>query len=208
MPDYDWGLDEEQFVTGVGINVTDPMRVERYAQHFQRAKQLDANASIEKLKVVTWEDANQAYLFALKLERFAMSAVLMLVVLVAAFSISGTMMMMVFYKKSQVALLRALGMRRRDIVRMFLVHGLTIGSIVIVSGLTLGLLFCGFIILAGRFELLLLPSVYFLDAIPVEFIPLDYLVICGAAWALSLLAAVYPAWLAAAQLPSASLRHE
>jgi len=84
-------------------------------------------------------------LFALKLEKFAMGSILMLIVVVAAFSISGTMMMTVFHKRMQVSLLRALGMTRADIGKLFMMHGFTIGSVGIFFGLLFGVGICGLI---------------------------------------------------------------
>ena len=68
------------------------------------------------LAVKTWEDSNAALLFALLLEKYTMGAILMLIVLVAAFSISGTMMMTVFQQKTQVCLLRSLGMNQSTLL--------------------------------------------------------------------------------------------
>src|SRR5690606_35828 len=155
-------------------------------------------------KALTWQTVNKSLLFALKLEKFTMGAILLLIVLVATFSISGTMMMMVYHKRSQVALMRALGMERGDIARLFVAHGCTIGSIGVVLGMLVGLGVCS---LLYYFQFIDLPQgVYYQKKLPVRFLPLEYFVISCCAWALSLLAAVYPALVAARQDPGTGLR--
>ena len=93
----------------------------------------------KELKATTWKEVNKSLLFALILEKFTMGAVLFLIVLVAAFSISGTVMMTVYYKRHQVSLFRALGMKMGDVLKMFLSHGAVIGGFGVVLGMTVGL---------------------------------------------------------------------
>ena len=89
MPDYDASLSEDLYVTGVAMNVSDPMNMEPYVNKTKKWADLTAK---------TWQVTNKSLLFALKLEKFTMGSILMLIVLVAAFSISGTMIMTVFHK--------------------------------------------------------------------------------------------------------------
>lgn len=197
LPDYDESFDEGAYVSGVAMRLDDPYQATHIAQRIEQS--LD-------LKTVTWQTTNKSLLTALKLEKFAMGSVLMLIVLVAAFSISGTMMMTVFYKRGQVAILRALGMTRRHIIRLFLTHGITIGSLGVVGGLLLGLTVCKAITWMKFLEL---PrGIYQLRHIPVKFLPIEYGVICGLALLLALLAAIYPAFMASRQDPTTGLRYE
>jgi lipoprotein-releasing system permease protein len=133
MSDYDESLDEEAFVSGVAINFAAPENVDQYTQ---------LGESFKGLRAVTWKTVNKALLFALKLEKFTMGAILLLIVLVAAFSISGTMMMTVFHKRQQIALMRALGMTRADIAKLFVIHGFFIGTVGIILGLLFGVGVC------------------------------------------------------------------
>jgi lipoprotein-releasing system permease protein len=197
MPAYDPSLDEDDYVTGIAINVKDPMRVNDAAARFK---------DIPGIATLTWMQTNKAYLFALKLEKFAMGSVLMLIVLVAAFSISGTLMMTVFHKRGQVALLRSLGMTNTDVARLFLLHGLGIGLSGIALGVTFGVLICAVIYFIPSIPL---PTgVYYLKSLPVKFLPLDYVVISLLALLLSLLAAIWPAITASRQDPVNGLRVE
>jgi lipoprotein-releasing system permease protein len=129
----------------------------------------------------------------------------MLIVVVAAFSISGTMMMTVFHKRGQVSLLRSLGMSQGDIARLYLTHGFTIGTVGIALGLAFGLAICALI---KSFQFIPLPEgVYQLKSLPCKWLWLDYGIICVAAWLFSLAAAAYPAVTAAKQDPGAGLRY-
>lgn len=197
MADYDQSLDEEEYVSGVAMNFADPFEVENYASRVQQ---------FAGLRALTWQMTNKSLLFALKLEKFAMGAILMLIVVVAAFSISGTMMMTVFHKRLQVSLLRSIGMTRGDIRRLFMWHGFTIGAVGILSGVAAGVGVC---YLISYFKFIHLPDgIYYLKALPVRFLPTNYAVISALAFLFSLLAATYPALTAARQDPSRGLRYE
>ncbi len=197
MADYDSSLDEQEFVSGVAINLPDPYQVTVVEQRF---------SDFAGLAPVSWQKSNKSLLFALKLEKFTMGSILMLIVLVAAFSISGTMMMNVYHRRMQVALLRSLGMTKRDIGKLFLMHGLTIGAV----GITIGLLFgVGACVVIHYFQFIDLPAdTYALKQLPVKFLPMNYLVISVLAFLLTLIAAVYPAMTAARQDPMTGLRCE
>ncbi len=196
MPDYEPSLDEDAFVTGVGVNHKNPYAIDSYVKTLK---------SVPGLMGRTWKDTNSALLFALKLEKYTMGAILMLIVLVAAFSISGTMMMTVFHKKQQISLLRSLGMTQRDIGRLYLLQGATIGAVGITFGLGLGLGLCS---LLRALHFADLPAnLLSLRSLPVKYLPLEYAVICGSAFVLSMLGALYPALMAARQNPSQGLRY-
>jgi lipoprotein-releasing system permease protein len=201
MADFDESLAVDQFVSGIAFSLRDPMRVDRVKQSFERA--LGASSG---LRLQTWQEANKSLLFALKLEKFAMGSILMLVVVVAAFSISGTMMMTVFHKRGHVSLMRALGMTRRDILRLYVIQGVVIGVTGALLGLVAGILLC----LAVEFTrgVPLPADIYYLKVLPVRFLPVDYLVIVLAALGFSFAAAAYPAWVAAGQDPGSGLRYE
>lgn len=197
MPDYAPFLDEEDYVTGIGVNLLNPYAAEGVEKSL---------AKFPDIQVVTWQTANKSLLFALKLEKFAMGSILMLIVVVAAFSISGTMMMTVFHKRMQVSVLRALGMTQFGIAKLYLAHGFVVGTIGITLGLLVGLLICWYIPQSSL--LALPPGIYYQNRLPVKFLPDTYIVVCLSAWVFSLIASTYPALTAARQNPSAGLRYE
>lgn len=196
LSDYEPSLDEDEYVSGVGINTKDPLAIDDYKSQIK---------SLKGLQGKSWKDTNSALLFALKLEKYTMGSILLLIVLVAAFSISGTMMMTVYHKKQQICLFRSLGMSQKDVGRLYLLQGFTIGTVGIVGGLILGLLMC-FILDQLRYADLP-ANLVSMRSLPVKYLPAEYAIICVAAWSLSLLGAFYPAMIAAKQNPSQGLRY-
>jgi lipoprotein-releasing system permease protein len=193
--DYEDSLDGEEYVSGIAVNLNDPSDVDSYAARL---------SAFPQLSVTTWKVANKSLLFALKLEKFTMGAILLLIVLVAVFSISATLMMTVYHQQSQISIMRSLGMRQTDISNLFLIHGGVIGFLGVVFGMLVGLGVCT---LLYYFQFINLPDgVYYQEKLPVKFLPLEYGVICISAWALSVMAAVYPAIIAAKQDPGSGLR--
>ena len=213
MADYEPSLDDEQYVSGVAVNVKEPMLIQQVAERvFGRRTEIGTletgardPSGLGELVPLTWQKANKSLIFALKLEKFAMGSILMLIVVVAAFSISGTMMMTVFHKRGQVSLLRSLGMSRGDISRLYLAHGFTIGTVGILVGMALGLAACAVI---RSFSFIHLPAgIYHLRNLPCKWLWADYVIICLAAWLFSLAASTYPALTAARQDPGQGLRY-
>lgn len=197
LPDFGPELIAEAYVTGLALRLRDPFQVSRIAERFKE---------YAWAQTVSWEQSNQALLFALKLEKFAMGSILMLIVLVAAFSISGTIMMTVHHRRKQVAIFRAMGMSRSDVSHLFMGHGLLIGTVGIIAGLMFGLGVC---YVVQRWGLVSLPNgAYAQKQLPVKFLPMTYLVIVVSAWLFSLFAAIYPALMASRQSPSEGLRAE
>jgi lipoprotein-releasing system permease protein len=197
MPDYDPSLAADGYITGLAMNVRDPMELTKYT---------DAAKNWTGLAVRTWQMTNKSLLLALKLEKFTMGSILMLIVLVAAFSISGTMIMTVFHKRGQVSVLRALGMSQREIAKLFLAHGFTIGTVGVAFGLIGGIGLCFLIQYTHRFSLP--EGMYYLKSLPVKFLPNEYMVICLCAWVFTLVASTYPALVASRQNPSDGVRYE
>ena len=197
LPDYDPYLDVERYVTGIALNAEDPYDVDSIVSSLK--------SKHKELNYRTWKDANSALLFALQLEKYTMGAILMLIVLVAVFSISGTMMMTVFHKKTQVCLMRSIGMTQNDIARLYMFQGGTIGFIGIAFGLLLGLGVC-FVLHEARF-MDMPANLNSIRGLPVKFLPFEYVVICISAFVLTILGALYPALTASRQNPSTGLRY-
>jgi lipoprotein-releasing system permease protein len=194
--DYDSSLDEDEYVSGIGITLKDPMAVD------QIAKKLSSTYGLQAL---SWQDSNASLLFALKLEKFTMGTILMLIVLVAAFSISGTMMMMVYHKRGEISVLRAIGMNQMGILKVYLLNGLLIALVGTVIGLGGGLFIC---LIIDQFIIYLPPDVYYNTKLPVRYLPQTYMVVCVSALFLSMFASVFPALSASMQDPSAGLRYQ
>ncbi len=196
MADYEPSMDDKEYVSGIGVNFYDPEEVTSFPMQ---------HPSLSSMAIETWRTVNKALLFALELEKFAMGIILMLIVVVAAFSISGTMMMTVYHKKRSISILRSLGMSQRDCAGLFLLHGLGIGTIGVLFGLLGGFFLLSGIALMAYFQIAL-PPLFVDKPPPFAFLPLEYFLVCFFAWILSLAAALYPAMMAARQDPGIGLR--
>ena len=143
-----------------------------------------------------------------------MSLILLLVVAVAAFNIVAALVMVVNEKRSDIAILRTLGLTPRGIVGVFLTQGLVIGTIGTLLGLALGVVVAlnvGTIVpvLERVFGFHVMdPSVYYITAIPSEVRASQVATITLVAFALTVLATVYPAVRGAATEPAEALRYE
>ena len=161
-----------------------------------------------------WRTINSSIFEALEVERAAMFFALSLIVLVAAFNILSSLVMLVRAKTRDIAIMRTMGATRRNVLKIFVTTGTVIGAAGTLSGLALG-----FIILLFRqpivnfFEFmtgqaLWDPSVRFLTELPARVDPAEVIGICSLAMVLSFLATLYPAYKAANTDPVQVLRYE
>ena len=152
-----------------------------------------------------WMRMNQNLFAALKLEKVAMFVILTLIVLVAAFNIASTLIMMVMEKKKDIAILKAMGATNTSIRKIFVVNGMIIGAMGTLFGVCLGTGLCE---LLARYKFIKLDSsVYPFTTLPVSIQPWDVLMIAGAALIICFLATLYPAWQASRLDPVESIRY-
>ncbi len=155
--------------------------------------------------VKDWTEMNRTFFSALKLEKRAMFVILTLIILVAAFNIASSLIMMVMEKKRDIAILRAMGATDRSIRKIFVFKGLTIGCIGTALGSCAGILLC---FLLKRYKFIELPSdVYYITKLPVRLEGADVLAIAGAAVLICFLATLYPAGQAAKLDPVEAIRY-
>lgn len=151
-----------------------------------------------------WMKLNKNLFSALQLEKMMMFIILILIILVASFNIVGTLTMIVVEKSREIAILKAMGATRREVMRIFMVDGLVIGGVGTAIGIPLGYLVC--YLLQSFYTL---PSdIYYISHLPVKIRSLDVLVVSLSAVAISFIATLYPSWQAARLNPSEALRYE
>ncbi|MGL4208436.1 MAG: FtsX-like permease family protein, partial [Candidatus Adiutrix sp.] len=145
----------------------------------------------DKHRAVDWMQRNLALFAALKLEQAAMFVVLTLTIIVAAFNIVATLIMMVMEKNRDIAILKSMGATRRQIRRIFTLQGLAVGLTGAGGGLIMGVLVC---LLLSRYKFISLPpDIYLMDSLPIEMRPYHLIATIGVTIAISFLATIYPA---------------
>jgi lipoprotein-releasing system permease protein len=166
------------------------------------------------LEVRDWTEDNQAYFRAIRIEKTMMGLILMLIVAVAAFNIVATLIMVVNDKRTDIAILRTLGLSPRGVVAVFITQGVLIGWIGAAVGVALGLaLACNVDVIVPFLEQhlgfhIMDPDVYYISGLPSEVHPGDVVRIGAAALLLTLVATMYPAWQASKTQPAEALRYE
>ncbi len=186
-------------VTGVEFNVRDPWKSGEVAARIRDS--LGFPYSVDD-----WQRQNASLFSALKLEKFAMGIILLLIVLVASFNIVSTLIMVVTDKVREIGIMRAMGLTAADITRVFVLQGVVIGLVGTTVGTGLGLTLSW---LLDRYQFITLPGdVYFIDHLPVDTNLLDVGFIVLASLSIAFLATIYPARRAADYTPVEAIRHE
>jgi lipoprotein-releasing system permease protein len=140
------------------------------------------------------------------LEKYAMFIVLSLIVAVAAFNIISTLIMVVIEKRKDIGILKSMGSTNTSIMKIFMFEGLVVGIAGVVLGTACGYLLCW---IQKTFNLVSLPAeIYFINSLPVDMRPLDFVAVAVAAMLLTFLATVYPARRAAQLSPVEAIRYE
>jgi lipoprotein-releasing system permease protein len=153
-----------------------------------------------------WMQMNRNLFSALKLEKTVMFIILTLIILVAAFNIISSLIMLVMEKTRDIAILKAMGANDGSIRKIFVLQGLIIGVFGTTMGLLGGFALCS---LLQRYRIIELPrDVYYISTLPVRMESTDVLVIAVSAVIICLLATIYPSWQAARLDPAEALRYE
>lgn len=161
-----------------------------------------------------WRDLNRGFVGALQVESNVMFLILMLIVIVAAFNIVSSLVMLVKDKSRDIAVLRTFGVSRRSMMRIFMLSGTSIGIIGAIFGTLLGVVVAIYIEPIRKFfqwatgRDLFPAELYYLSELPSKVEPLTVIGIAIIAIALAFLATIYPAWKAANTDPVEVLRNE
>jgi lipoprotein-releasing system permease protein len=195
-------------VTQLEVMLSDPERVSAvHRAIFEALKDVP-------VQIVDWQQSNNSFFAAVQVEQNVMFLILTLIILVAAFNVISSLIMMVKDKTRDIAVLRTLGAGRGAVMRIFLMCGASVGITGTVVGLVLGVLFCLNIegiqhwVEAITGTSVFNPEVYYLTHLPARLDWHEVAQVVVMALVLSLLATLYPSWRAARTDPVEALRHE
>ena len=192
-------------IHGISVRTTDPNSAAEIREELRK------NIP-EELSCVSWMDLNKQLFDAIAMERHVMFFLLMFIILVAAFGIMNTLITVTVQKTREIGVLKALGARTWQIVSVFVVQGMVVGIIGVVSGLILGMSLIRWRNevsqwLASVLGVEIFPrSIYQFNEIPAEVVPTDVALICVSAFVICSLAALIPAWIASRLDPVKALR--
>lgn len=156
--------------------------------------------------VYSWKDLHRNLYEWMKIEKLMMGTILSLIIIVAAFNILSSLIMVVMEKKKEIGILMAMGASKNSISKIFIFQGFIIGITGTFCGVLLGILLC---YLQMKFELVALPSdVYFLNAMPIKMETTDFVLVSLSSIVLVLLSTIYPARKAGNFPPAEIIRNE
>ncbi|MEZ5669187.1 MAG: lipoprotein-releasing ABC transporter permease subunit [Alphaproteobacteria bacterium] len=207
LPDAQVFFKTEQGVSYLEVFTEDPDNVEAMRAAVIRALP-------QQYLIGDWLRAQGAFVGALQVERNVMFLILTLIILVAAFNIISSLIMLVKDKQRAIAIMRTMGASRGMIMRIFFMTGASIGVIGTLLGFALGLVICDNIeeiksFLETSFGAELFPGeIYYLSRLPAKVDPAEVVQVLAMALGLSFLATIYPSWRAARLDPVVALREE
>jgi lipoprotein-releasing system permease protein len=171
-------------------------------------------SSGDDLTIYDWREANKSFINALKVERNVMFLILTLIIIVAAFNIISSMIMLVKDKGKDIAIMRTMGATQGMMLRIFILTGASIGIAGTLGGTLLGIAFADNIETIRRFlenltnTELFADEIYFLSQLPAVIDWQEVVTVVGMALVLSIAATLYPAWRASRLDPVEALRYE
>jgi lipoprotein-releasing system permease protein len=168
----------------------------------------------ESINIVSWDEQMETLFQAMRMEKLVVGLLLSAIIAVAAFNIVACLVLMVANKRKDIAVLRTLGARSDQIVKIFIIQGSAIGLVGVALGLILGCIMAFFIgdivsfieLISGShmFD----PAVYMINSLPSKLVFSDIALVVIGASAVSILSTIYPAWRAGQVLPAEALRYD
>ncbi len=192
-------LRSEGRISGVEVKVEEVERAPALAADLAAAMGFDG------LRVRDWKMMNQQLFGALALEKLAMFITLGIAILIAGFSVFGTLTLLVQEKRREVGILKAMGTSARSVIRIFVVEGLLIGAAGGLMGLGLGFVLT---FAAEHFGIRMNPEVYYIDKLPVHLDPTEFALVGSATVLVCLAATLFPAYQASRVRPVDALRYD
>lgn len=190
------GMDDQ--ISNIEVKVTDPEKSDIIGEAITR---LLGNEFVAR----DWKANNKPLFSAIKIEKYTMSIILTMIILVGALNIISSLIMVVIEKSREVAILRAMGATQKNIMRIFMLQGLFVGVVGTIGGLISGLGICELI----KIIPISLPfGVYISDTLPCVVEYMDVIAITFSAVIIAFLATLYPSWRASRMNPIEALRYE
>jgi lipoprotein-releasing system permease protein len=200
-------FDLQDRVSGIEIEV------DRFEQAPGVARELSRQFDFPYV-IRPWQSLYGSFLSALKLEKLGLFIVLAIIVLVAAFNIATTLIMVVMEKHRDIAILRAMGANARSIMKIFILEGFIVGTLGTAMGTALGVTLAHYAdaLIKGlerQFQIKIFDqAVYGMEHFPSEVVVSDVIAVVVVAMTISLSATIYPAWRASRMDPAETLRYE
>jgi lipoprotein-releasing system permease protein len=192
-------LRAEGRISGIEVKVEDVERAPALAA------ELASTIGQDGLRVRDWKMMNQQLFGALALEKLAMFITLGIAILIAGFSVFGTLTLLVQEKRREVGILKAMGTSARSVIRIFVIEGLLIGAAGALMGLGLGFVLT---FAAEHFGIRMNPEVYYIDKLPVHLDPTEFALVGTATVVVCLAATLFPAYQASRVRPVDALRYD
>lgn len=192
-------LNKADVATGIEVKVEDIYQVK------QLSRKIEGRLGTA-YQIRDWMKMHKNLYAALKLEKMAMFIILILMIIVAAFNMVGTLIMVVNDKNKDIAILKSMGARSLSIMKIFILEGLIIG----LMGTSIGIV--GSFLLAtlqNEYQIVgLPPDVYYISNLFIKITPRDLILVTVSAISISLLATIFPSWQASKLDPAEALRYE
>jgi lipoprotein-releasing system permease protein len=202
-------------VNGIAVRVDDRDRARAVADAIeedlngfirQRHETSVASARPSAYFTIDWMQQHKGLFRWMTLEKWASFAILNLIILVAAFNIASTLIMVVLEKTKDIGILKSMGATSKSMMKVFIFQGSVVGICGTVIGCLIGFMICW---LQATFKFIALPpDIYLIDALPIRMEWFDFVSVALGSMAISVLAAVYPAWRAAQLVPVEAIRYE
>jgi len=192
-------FDQGDAVTGVEVKVRNIERARAIGRRIERS--LGGGA----FHTLDWESLNHNLFTALALQKLALSFVITIIIVIAAFNVIATLVMVVLERKREIAILKAMGAPESAILRIFLAQGLAVGGLGTLAGLACGALTCW---LLTRYPFPLDPQVYLIRAVPVRPSAAEFVLTGAVSMLIAAVASFIPAWWASRLTPVEGLRYE